>query len=142
LIRAFTLIELVFIIVVLGILGAVAFPKFVPYIEDAYIAKAKAKVDTIRSGLQNDRSKRLMKGEGGDYPFPLESNASSLFCKVAECEPSGTGAGHWERISKDDNARIENYSFHAGSSTTITFQYDASDGTFRCLSPTNLCKEF
>ena len=139
--RAFTLIELIFIIVVLGILGAVAFPKFAPYMEDAYIAKAQAKVDTIRSGLQNYRSKSLMGGRGGEYPFPLEENGSSLFCVVAECEPAGTGAGQWQRIAKDDDHNITKYSFHTGSST-ITFQYRASEGKFVCLSPADVCKHF
>ena len=126
---------------VLGILGAVAFPKFAPIMEDAYIAKAQAKVDTVRSGLQNYRSKNLLKGRGGDFPYPLDQNETSLFCKVAKCERAGTGSGQWERVSTDDDQKETLYLFHTGSSD-IKFKYSASTGTFECISPEDLCKRF
>ena len=97
--HAFTMIELIFVIVVLGILASVAVPRFFPVVEDAYIAKAQAKVSVIRSGLQNWRSLHLLKGDGGAYPSSIDddSDASKLFCKVTTCETNGSAVGKWSK---------------------------------------------
>ncbi|MBU1990199.1 type II secretion system GspH family protein, partial [bacterium] len=47
--NAFTMIELVFVIVVLGILAAIAIPKFATTRTDAIIAKGRADISSIRS---------------------------------------------------------------------------------------------
>ena len=47
----FTMIELIFVIVVLGILAAVAMPKFVSIDNDALVSSEKANIGVLRSGL-------------------------------------------------------------------------------------------
>lgn len=59
---AFTMIELVFVIVVLGILAAVAIPKLAASRDDAVIVKGKSQVAAIRSGISLLKSKRLLEG--------------------------------------------------------------------------------
>ena len=49
--NAFTMIELVFVIVILGILAAVAVPRLAASRDDAHIAKGRADVASIRSGI-------------------------------------------------------------------------------------------
>lgn len=53
--KAFTLIELVFVIVVLGILAAIAVPKFSATRDDAIEAKVKEQVNAIRTAIANER---------------------------------------------------------------------------------------
>ena len=59
---AFTMIELIFVIVVLGILAAVAIPKLAASRDDAVIVKGKSQVAAIRSGISLLKSKRMLEG--------------------------------------------------------------------------------
>jgi len=59
---AFTMIELVFVIVVIGILAAVAVPRLAATRDDAMITKAKVLVASIRNGLAMERQKRILRG--------------------------------------------------------------------------------
>ena len=61
--NAFSMIELVFVIVVLGILAAIAVPKFAATRDDAKIAAARATIGAVRSGIVSERQKRLLKGD-------------------------------------------------------------------------------
>ena len=60
--RAFTMIELVFVIAVIGILAAIAIPKFAMTRNDAVITKAKTTVAALRSAIATERQKRILKG--------------------------------------------------------------------------------
>ena len=59
---AFTMIELIFVIVVLGILGAVAIPRLAASRDDAVMVRGKSQVAAIRSGISLLKSKRLLEG--------------------------------------------------------------------------------
>jgi general secretion pathway protein G len=60
--KAFTMIELVFVIVVIGILSAIAIPKFAATRDDAVVARARATVAALRSGIATQRQKNILKG--------------------------------------------------------------------------------
>jgi len=60
---AFTMIELVFVIVVIGILSAIAIPKFAATRDDAEVSKGRATVAALRSALATERQKRILKGD-------------------------------------------------------------------------------
>ncbi len=60
--KAFTMIELIFVIVILGILTTIAIPKFAGVREDAIISKGKAEVASIRGGIALLRSQKLLEG--------------------------------------------------------------------------------
>ena len=59
---AFTLIEIVFVIVIIGILSAIAIPKFAANRDDAVIAKAKTTISAVRSSISTERQKRILRG--------------------------------------------------------------------------------
>ena len=61
--KAFTMIELVFVIVVIGILAVVAVPKLAPLINDAQTAKAKSTLASVRSALSTERQKLILQGK-------------------------------------------------------------------------------
>jgi general secretion pathway protein G len=61
--RAFTMIELVFVIVVIGILASIAIPRFAATRDDAEIAKARATIGAVKSSLATERQKRIIRGD-------------------------------------------------------------------------------
>jgi len=56
------MIELVFVIVILGILAAVAIPKLAATRDDAVLVKGQSQVASIRAGISLLKSKRLLEG--------------------------------------------------------------------------------
>jgi general secretion pathway protein G len=64
--KAFTMIELVFVIVVVGILSAIAIPKFASTRDDAIVAKGRATVAALRSAIAMERQKRILSGKFDD----------------------------------------------------------------------------
>jgi len=61
--KAFTMIELVFVIVVIGILASIAIPRFAATRDDADISSAKATVAAVRCALANERQLRVLRGD-------------------------------------------------------------------------------
>jgi len=64
--KAFTMVELVFVIVVIGILAGIAIPKFAATREDAYVSRARTTVGALRSVIATERQKRILKGDFSD----------------------------------------------------------------------------
>jgi len=60
--KAFTMIELVFVIVVIGILAAIAIPKLAATRDDAMITKAATTVSSVRNSIATERQKRILRG--------------------------------------------------------------------------------
>ena len=60
--KAFTMIELIFVIVIIGVLSAIAIPKFAANRTDAEIAKAKTELASIRSVASAQRQKLILRG--------------------------------------------------------------------------------
>ena len=60
--NAFTMLEMVFVIVVIGILSAIAIPKFAATRDDALISRARSSVAAMRSAVITERQKRILKG--------------------------------------------------------------------------------
>ena len=92
---AFTMIELVFVIVVLGILAGIAVPRLAATRDDATIAKMRGDVAAIRSGISLRRSENMMRG---NVAWPaLEGDNAALFDGVLQ-QPifARTGAVGWQ----------------------------------------------
>lgn len=140
--RAFTMIELIFVIVVLGILAGVALPKFGATREIADIAKGRADVATIRTAIANERQTQVIKGNTS-YINKLSSSSTTLFTGDTSVTPNrnllaygikaGTGSGDWAKTSDTE------YIFKVGESEN-TFTYTSSDGKFLCTSGTECSK--
>ena len=93
--RAFTMIEVIFVIVVIGILAGVAIPKFAATRDDAEIAKARAAVGAMRSAIATERQKRILKGDftaitDSEVPGLLEYPLDSHWNGLTYTAPDGT----------------------------------------------------
>lgn len=138
--RAFTMIELIFVIVVLGILAAVAFPRLAATRTDAEITKGRADVASIRSAIVSERQTQLIKGENS-YIQKLSSDTTTLFTGDTDSNRTllmygikeGSGSGHWSGTDP-------NYTYKIGE-TSVPFTYDKDTGKFTCDTDDEYCDE-
>jgi len=77
--NAFTMLELTFVIVIIGILSAVAIPKLAATRDDAVITKARATVSAVRNAILTERQKRILKGDFVNPINALSMNAANVF---------------------------------------------------------------
>lgn len=142
----FTMIELVFVIVVLGILAAIAIPRFAATRDDAQIAKGRSDVAAIRSAIVSERQGRLLQGNSA-YISQLDdagTTAGESLFDGNTTNPllqygivSASGNGHWMKTATG-------YNFTA-MGTPVLFTYTQTTGTFGCTRGTTaageLCKK-
>lgn len=102
--KGFTLIELIMVIVILGILAAVAVPKFFSITAEAHSKNKEAVVGNLRSGLQLYAANKLV--QTGTRSFPPVN--VTLLDSILDETPDG-----WT---------------HTANATTDTITYTA-DGT-------------
>jgi len=79
--KAFTMLELIFVIVIIGILSAIAIPRFAMTKDNAIVGKAKTTVASVRSAVATQRQQRILRGEFTPI-FKLSSTAGSGTNKV------------------------------------------------------------
>ncbi|MDY0117327.1 MAG: prepilin-type N-terminal cleavage/methylation domain-containing protein [Sulfurimonadaceae bacterium] len=144
----FTMIELIFVIVVLGILAAVAVPKFAATRVDAQISKGIADVASIRSGIVSERQSRLIIGSTGYIPNGIgtytyqgrtfkQLDNGGLFGGVLMYGVANDSNkdGAWSAIAGSGT-----YVYRAGGIST-TFTYTPADGKFDCTKDSGYCNE-
>jgi len=80
--KAFTMLELTFVIVIIGILSAVAIPKLAVTRDDAVITKAIATVSAVRNAIATERQKRILKGDLAHPITALNLDAAGVVTNV------------------------------------------------------------
>ena len=124
------MIELIFVIVVIGILASIAMPKLWVTRTDAIIAKGRAEVSTIRSAIATERQKSMLQGSAS-YLDSLDKNESGnivMFGAIMQYgDTSSDKPGHW---SHDENTNT--YTYHIDYDRSVVFTYNNNTGIFDC----------
>ena len=144
---AFTLVELVIVIAIVGILAAIAIPRFIDIRVEAYSAQRDSIVGAVRAGILTYAAKNQVAGCTGTFPPNLEAwdathqtcngitngtlEANGTACSAAKAcfelvIPGGITDGSWVQTT------ATTYTFtNTADSSTKTYAYTQTDGTFR-----------
>jgi general secretion pathway protein G len=139
------MLELVFVIAIIGILAAIAVPKLAATRDDATIARARATVAAVRSSVAAERQKRVLKGDfanpitklgGAANPFnrfnpDRDGDANRVLeYPVAACA-SATARSCWTRAGR-------RYLYRMYDNTVVTFRLTNAQ-RFDCITPASGC---
>ena len=135
--NAFTMIELIFVIVVIGILASIAVPRFAATRDDATFVRAKSQVAAIRSGIALQRSQNMLQGLSA-IPARLDSASASASIGTPLFYFNDGNASNILQtpILVDNNAwtktGVNAYSVNIGAGQAVPFIYNGATGTFGC----------
>lgn len=142
--KAFTMIELIFVIVILGILSSVAISKMAVTRDDAMIAKGRSQVAAIRNAITLLRNTNMLQGQGASWPSFLDDehvhhdgemfDGNDTIGALLDYPIYGKREnGHWDKNSATQ------YQFRV-LNDDILFDYDNTNGQFDCDHTDDLCK--
>jgi len=119
--KAFTMIELLFVIVVIGILAGVAIPRLAATRDDAEITKGATILSSIRNALSIERQKRILRGDF--TPITAVGDSTNVF----------------DMFSPDKNGNQEKVLEYpiVSESEKYHWRYVDNNNTYFCLS--NVC---
>jgi len=147
--KAFTMVELIFVIVVIGILATIAMPRFSATRDDAILTNAKTTVANIRSSLSAEVQRRMLAGDysavtdlGGETGNDKEiftffdnnsSNPRVLEYPIRSCKTAGA-LGCWEKVETGK------YKFKFPGSIGGEASFEVNTSRFECTSDWEKCK--
>lgn len=142
--KAFTMIELVFVIVILGVLAGVAVPKLMGTRNDAKIAVLKSTIQEIRKGIEAYAGNQIIVKGVKEYPNTLcdDKNLDSankcnfksgmLFGNVLNTTiPSGKGKD-WNGFTSGVEGEVFLY-YPDSKNNKKAYAFQYIDGEFNCL---------
>ena len=129
--KAFTLLELIFVIVVIGILAGLAIPRLFPVIDTAKVKKLQSQVSAIRAAIGNSYSKNII--SGNDVCPDLEGSENDKLFEGVLTYPIYKNSKDikWDGNGTDYNATI--------GDMVVKFNYDKNTSNnckFECNSVT------
>ncbi|NQV41709.1 MAG: type II secretion system protein [Candidatus Marinimicrobia bacterium] len=118
--KGFTLIELIMVIVILGILSAVAVPKFFSMTTQAHEKNKQAVVGNVKSGLQLFAANKLVKTGTRSFPAHGTSMLDSVLDEIPEgWSYSGVNGANSDTLTYDADATAYEYDVTTGTLTEI-----------------------
>jgi len=152
--KAFTLIELIFVIVIIGVLATFALPKFKNLTSHAKSSGIKSLITSVQTSIDNIHGKWIINdnyvwdpdADGtsnlntNGYPDTLDSgkDESSLFKYILKIPVPSCGSrtqGCWKEY--DDNR----YEYFYTPSKILKVDYNSSTGTMECTDGEGVTKE-
>jgi type II secretory pathway pseudopilin PulG len=150
--KAFTLLELIFIIVIIGVLAAFAIPKFGGLSSNSKISSELASASTIQSAIDDVHSEWIMNENGftwGNHKDQDDVNDEGYPKQLGDCEPafnwilksSAVIDAKWSCTDNGDGT----FTYHGPASSTNSgvanndsgkpdssdsWEYNSTDGTF------------
>ena len=152
--KSFTLIELIFVIVIIGLLASFAVPKFLQTKMSASVASAKSLVSSVRTEIGNKHGEWMINSCGENngftpqgYPRILDDTTAGaqrvylfvgnttfplLKTGIKSCA-SSSDYSCWVKYKNNDlENNVSYYSYRLTLESNITLDYNGSNGEFKC----------
>ena len=120
--KGFTLIELIMVTIILGILAAVAIPRYTTSVSAAEAAAEDAVISSIRAGLENYATEQLMSSGRRTWPAnpfdALATKPSGYTTDTSNADADGEWTFHSGHIThqRNDNTRYK-WAYSQGTAT-------------------------
>lgn len=122
--KGFTVIELVFVIVIIGILSSIALPKFKTTMDQAIISKGISTLSTVRTALAVESQRRTLTGDSTEI-----TNLSA-------------GGKVFDKFSSDQDNQSRDILMYPENSCTKVGCWSGSGRTYKFYLPDNKVCEF
>ena len=149
--KAFTLIELIFVIVIIGVLASFAIPKFKNLTTHAKSSGIKSVVTSVQSSIDNIHGKWIINDSyswecngselnSDGYPEKLDSGSdeSNLFKCVLKVPIPACSDGKTNGCWKEEEDK--KYSYYYSPSRVLKIEYNTTNGTLECLDGDDINK--
>ena len=148
--NAFTMLELIFVIVVIGILAGIAVPKLAATRDDATVTKAIATVGSVRSAIATERQKRILRGDfdtiysltdsnsDGDAIFDaFDGNTTNSVLEYGLYSCKSGEKGCWKATTIGTSSTDGKYTYYMPVSDSVVFTL--SNNRFDCPATNANC---
>lgn len=133
--NSFSILELIFIVVIMGILATVSIPKLLNTKDNASIIRVQNDLNVIQNGLKEYQTKHILQNDDGVLDS-LDKDDISLFSNILETPfVASDDINCWTKISNTK------YRYNLSSNQNIEFIYDKDDFSFSCDKTLDICKE-
>lgn len=148
--KAFSVLEIVFVILIIAVISSIAIPKLFSNKLQTNIVKTKSEIALIRKAIKEDYNNQIMKQISNEYIEKLDDTTidqkdqklfagiddrSLLAYPLISTNLSEDEAGKW--IKESDSK----YEIVLDRDISVVFIYDNSDGSFECDSDEKYCME-
>lgn len=147
--KAFSLLEIIFVIAVLALLSSIALNSNFGFLTNANMTQTKAEIALIRSSLNSNKNRRIIQGLT-PYPTLLDlaknnTENEMLFAGTQEetllTHPLMATTTIKKEAGKFAKISSTQYWVYIDKENYIEFVYDKDKGTFGCDYENALCKE-